>query len=137
MTTKTKLIREGRQFLKRVFNANQDLVSRLQALSVTIAYDRDDDTFMLTPIVHANYHAKRRPGQLARPYPESIVVPLVAQIEHEMRIGENQRDRVMIQDDLRVTRPVLLPVRVIESYQASSVILDLEAPVRRVAARDV
>lgn len=48
MTTKTKLMQEGQAFVKRVLDANHDLATRLRELSVSIAYDRDDDTFMLT-----------------------------------------------------------------------------------------
>lgn len=48
MTTATRLAREGRTFLKNVLEENRDLTSRLQQLSVTIAYDRDDDTFLVT-----------------------------------------------------------------------------------------
>ena len=48
MTTKARLVKEGETFLQRVLKANEDLETRLRNLSMCIAYDRDDDTFMLT-----------------------------------------------------------------------------------------
>ena len=48
MTTKAKLMKEGQAFLRNVLAANQDLAARLRELSISIVYDRDDDTFMLT-----------------------------------------------------------------------------------------
>ena len=48
MTTRAKLIRDGEAFFKSVLHANEDLAVRLRGLSISITYDRDDDTFMLT-----------------------------------------------------------------------------------------
>jgi len=48
MTTKAKLVKEGEAFFKSVLQANEDLAARFRELSVYIAHDRDDDTFILT-----------------------------------------------------------------------------------------
>ena len=48
MTIRPRLISEGEAFFRSVLEANEDLAARLRELSICIAYDRDDDTFLLT-----------------------------------------------------------------------------------------